>query len=114
MRSIRRYATTAESAHVGAGVARPLPCLFAMTRAVIAWVLGLNCHRLICVTESADTEHVAAVYFDGLPIRSHRCFTLRELTEFVENVRSEWRAHGWLSVDVKTPGLENVGLGQPA
>jgi hypothetical protein len=85
-----------------------------MTRAAIAWVLGLNCHRLICVTESADAEHVAAVYFDGLPIRSRRCFTLRELTEFVEDVRSEWRALGWLAVDVKTPGLENVALGQTA
>ena len=85
------------------------------TRAAIAWVLGLNCHRLICVTEFADAVHVAAVYFDGLPIRSRRCFSLRELTEFVEDVRSEWRALGWLAIDVKTPGLENVAaLGQTA
>jgi hypothetical protein len=90
-----------------------LPGQWAMRHATIEWILGLNCHRLICVIEVADNSHVATVYFDGLPVRSHRCLTLRHVAKFVHDVRFEWQALGWHTVEANVSKLE-IPMPQPA
>ena len=80
----------------------------AMQDASVQWVLSLDKHRITCsVQPEPRGAHLATVYYDGLPVKIHRCFGTAALWTWSERVRDQWQAYGWKA---ETPVLpEAVG-----
>jgi hypothetical protein len=71
-----------------------------MQQASIEWVLGQNCHRVICLIQSADAGHILTVFFDGVPVASYHCESGDDLQAAVARERDDWQARGWRPVEV--------------
>jgi hypothetical protein len=79
-----------------------------MQHARIEWVLGNQCHRLICVVQSAKAGYAVTVYFDGLPVRCRDCPTRQDVWNLAQHERTEWQAKGWSPVEVEQPSIQAV------
>jgi hypothetical protein len=79
-----------------------------MPHASIEWVLGQNCHRLICVIQSDGADHTLTVFFDAVPVASYRCESADDLQAAVAREKDDWGVRGWRPVEVPPSLLRMV------